>query len=488
MVALQNTINETAEKSYDAFLTYRTFSAQKRKEFLNAISKELYNLGDELIETASQETHLPIARFIGERERTCNHFISFGEYIAEGSYVEAVIDSAIEERIPTRKPDIRKMLLPMGPVVVFGASNFPLAYSAPGGDTASALAVGCSVIVKGHPSHPKTSALVQRAIHAACEKNHIPKEVFILVQDDSYEAGRLLVIHPKVSSVGFTGSLKGGRAIYDYAQSRKNPIPVFSEMGSVNPVILMPNKLKKETEQIAKILSKSITMGVGQFCTNPGIILAIHSEELNQFKQILAEYLAKTPAFPMLNEGIHQNFIEGIEQVSLVKEITFDIAHNKMENLKTGPVLASVQGKDFIKHPRLREEVFGPFSLIIECSDLDELHNIWRTFEGQLTTTFMVHEEDMEVVKTFMSDAEHMAGRIVFNFEPTGVEVGHATVHGGPYPATTDSRFTSVGMEAVKRWLRPVCYQDCPESLLPLSLRDSNPLKIWRKVNGTFCK
>lgn len=488
MSLLEQKIYDVVERSKKAFLAYSKISGHQKKQFLYNISEELLNLGDVLIESAMEESQLPRSRFIGERTRTCYHFQAFGDYVMEGSWVDATIDSSIEDRPHGRKPDMRMMLKPLGPIVVFGASNFPLAYSAPGGDTASALAAGCTVIVKGHPSHPKTSAWVEKAMHRACDKSGIDRDIFILVQEDTFEAGRLLVTHPQVAGVGFTGSLSGGRAIFDHAQKRKIPIPVFAEMGSTNPVLLMPEKLKNQSENIAIMLSKSMTMGVGQFCTNPGIVLGIKSKALDSFKNQLTVMLANTPAFKMLNDGIYHNFDKGIQQVSQSTGVNYLLPFRKETDIKTTPVLATVSGADFLSSPHLKEEIFGPFSIIVECHDITEMREVWTSLGGQLTTTFMADDADMDLVKTLMGDAESMAGRIVFNFEPTGVEVGYATVHGGPYPATTDSRFTSVGMNAIKRWVRPVCYQDCPQILLPNELKDDNPLKIWRKVDGNTVK
>lgn len=486
MSKLHTIIDETVSASYRAFGVYRKKSGLDKKQFLYNIAEEIYNLGDVLIQTASEESHLPLRRFVGERDRTCGHFKAFADYIHEGSWVEATIDYAEEERPIGRKPDMRKMLLPLGPIVVFGASNFPLAYSASGGDTASALASGCTVIVKGHPAHPKTSELIRQAIHKACDNCGISRDVFKIVQGSSFEIGKALVMHPQVAGVGFTGSLSGGRALYDYAQQRETPIPVFSEMGSTNPVLLMTDKIKHETEKVAQILSKSITMGVGQFCTKPGLILGVKSEYLDKFKYLLTQSLAQIPAYTLLNEGIFNHFKKGISLVTEAKGVQYLIPFENFKNNKTHPVLAVIQSHDFLENPQLKDEIFGPYSLIIECDSIEDMLSVWKSLSGQLTTTFMATESDIKNVKTFMDAAELIAGRIVFNSEPTGVEVSHATVHGGPYPATTDSRFTSVGMDAIKRWVRPVCYQDCPKELLPVELNDNNPLKIWRKISGVW--
>lgn len=484
----ESPVHDAVMRSFNAFLQYRKITPKDKNLFLYAIAEEIYQLGDVLLDTASDESHLPKIRYTGERERTCRVFRLFADYIAEGSWTEAVIDHAEEERQPLRKPDMRKMLLPLGPVVVFGASNFPLAYSTPGGDTASALAAGCSVIVKGHPAHPKTSEYIRQAIHKACDRCGISRDVFQLIQSDSFKVAEALVVHPLVAAVGFTGSLAGGRAIFDYAQKRETPIPVFAEMGSTNPVLLFPEKLRNEGDKTARILSKSITTGVGQFCTKPGIIIGIHSEELQKFIDHLTAYLISVPAYKMLHWDIFNHFRRGLTQVTGSDGIRYLIPFEECQDFKTSAVLATISGSDFLSNPDLKNEVFGPFSLIIQCESIEEMKEVWSSFPGQLTTTFMAAGSDYDCVKDMMSEAEMMAGRIVFNSEPTGVEVGHATVHGGPYPATTDIRFTSVGMDAIKRWVKPVCYQDCPAELLPAELKDDNPLGIWRKVNGRFCQ
>ncbi len=483
---MKDDLNNIMQQSYDAFLEYQLTSGLEKKAFLYAIADEIEALGDELLQTASEETNLPLARFAGERMRTCGQMRSFGDLVAEGSWVEAVIDNAIPDRKPLPKPDMRKMLIPIGPIVVFGASNFPLAYSTAGGDTASALASGCPVVVKGHPSHPRTSRLISSAIDKALQKCNLNKHIFQHVEGDSFEIGKLLTQHPLTSGVGFTGSLNGGRAIYNYAQQREVPIPVFSEMGSTNPVILLKDTLNHNAPEIAKAFSSSITMGVGQFCTNPGIMLGIKGSSLNHFTSLLALELSLTPSYKMLSASIHRNYNNGLEEVLHDKGVE-TIYHGKSSGeLQVSPVLARVTGATFLQNPNLHHEVFGPFSMIVVCDNKKELIEVWQSLAGQLTTTIMGSDHDLENNKDLIDIARNIAGRIVFNGIPTGVEVGNATVHGGQYPATTDSRFTSVGMDAIKRWVRPICWQDCPEYLLPDELKTDNPLGIFRKVNSQY--
>jgi alpha-ketoglutaric semialdehyde dehydrogenase len=483
-----NSIDLIIKNAHEAFLAYEKVSAHKRADFLDAIAEEIEALGENLIETASSETNLPNARFVGERARTCGQLRAFGQLLREGSWVNAVIETAMPDRQPLPRPDMRKVDIALGPIVVFGASNFPLAYSTAGGDTASALAAGCSVVVKGHPAHPRTSALVSAAILAAVEKCNMPVHTFQHVDGDSFEIGKALVQHPLTAGVGFTGSLQGGRAIFNYGQLRDKPIPVFAEMGSTNPVILLPAKLKAEKDILAKMYASSITMGVGQFCTNPGIILALEGDDLNGFTSALASALAAIPSYKMLHEGIHSNYIARLAAVENAHGVRFIYRSEDDKELKAPSVVATVTGADMLINPTLHEEVFGPSTLIVMCVDMAQLIDIWKKLEGQLTTSIIGTETELLEHRQLVDIAKIIAGRVVFNNAPTGVDVNHATVHGGPYPSTTDGRFTSVGMDAIKRWVRPVCFQDCPDALLPECLQNSNPFGLLRKVNGTFTR
>ena len=481
-----NELNKVMEQAYEAFLSYQFVSGQDKKVFLYTIADEIEDLGADLLETASEETNLPIARFIGERQRTCSQLRAFGDLVAEGSWVDAVIDTAIPDRKPLPKPDMRKMSVALGPILVFGASNFPLAYSTAGGDTASALAAGCSVVVKGHPSHPRTSLLVASAIQNAVSICGLHPHVFQHVVGDSHELGKILTQHSRTAGVGFTGSLTGGRAIFDYGQQREIPIPVFSEMGSTNPVLLLKDALNHKAPEFAKAFANSITIGVGQFCTNPGILLGIKSSALNHFTSLLALELSMIPAFKMLHQGIHTSYVSILSKVLSDKGVETVFHAHADGDLVASPVLARVSGDAFLKNPNLHHEIFGPFSIIIVCDNKNQMIDIWKKLQGQLTTTIIGTDQDLKSNIDLLDVARNIAGRIVFNNVPTGVEVSNATVHGGPYPAATDARFTSVGLDAIKRWVRPLCFQDCPDFLLPDAIKDSNPLGLWRKINGEY--
>jgi 2,5-dioxopentanoate dehydrogenase len=481
-----NELNQVMQQARKAFHEYQHVSGSRKKEFLYAIAEEIENTGDELLHTCALETNLPLVRFSGERARTCGQLRAFGDLVGEGSWVEAVIDTAQKDRKPLPKPDMRKMMTALGPVVVFGASNFPLAYSTAGGDTASALAAGCPVIVKGHPAHPMTSNLVSTAIIKAAVKTGMPSHVFQHVESPSFEVGKILVQHPETAGVAFTGSLAGGRAIYNYAQQRAVPIPVFTEMGSTNPVIFLKEMLRNKAAEMAQMFAGSITVGVGQFCTNPGILIGQKSSAFNHFTSLLALELSQIPAYAMLHQGIHKNYTDLLDKILFEKGVeTIYHAHDSGP-MKASPVLARTTAINFLQNPHLHEEVFGPFSLIVVCENSREITEVRNAVKGQLTTTIMATDHDLDQNVELIRSAGNVAGRIVFNGIPTGVEVSNATVHGGPYPASTDSRFTSVGMDAVKRWSRPVCWQDCPDRFLPDELKDGNPLGIMRKINGDY--
>jgi NADP-dependent aldehyde dehydrogenase len=476
-------IDLVMEQSKKAFLDYKKINLKERATFLERIALEIEALGEELILITQAETNLPQARLIGERGRTTSQLRMFAAMLLEGSWVEASVDHAIPEKVPA-KPDIRKMLVPLGPVVVFGASNFPYAYSTAGGDTASALAAGCSVVVKAHPAHIKTSQLIASAIIKAIAFCNIPTHTFQHVAGNTFETGKALVQQSNTCAVGFTGSFSGGRALYDYAAIRPKPIPVFSEMGSTNPVLLLPDALDLNAESIATQYAGSITLGVGQFCTNPGLLIGIKSSALDQFKSSLAAAINQVPAAKMLHQGI-LNAYQNNRLIALstngVTSLSNEIASNNLEAI---PIIASVSGEDFLNNENLKEEVFGPYALLIECIDIEEAKMVWNSVSGQLTTSLMGTDKDFEANPELIEMATAIAGRVLLNGVPTGVDVCSSMVHGGPYPATTDSRFTAVGVNAVKRWVRPVCYQNCPDHLLPDALKESNPLKIKRMIDG----
>ncbi len=479
-------VNKVMQQAAEAFTAYQLISIENKALFLEKIAENMEALGDVLLAKAADETNLPVPRLTGERGRTTMQLRMFAQMLREGSWVEATVDTAAPEKTPA-KPDIRKMLFPLGPVVVFGASNFPFAYSTAGGDTASALAGGCSVVVKAHAAHLQTSIMVANAIQKAIEQTGMPAHVFQHVTESSFETGKALVQDDHTTAVGFTGSFSGGKALYDYAAQRKTPIPVFSEMGSINPVLFLPDTLQNNAESLAKQYAGSITLGMGQFCTNPGLMIAIEGEELTRFLKTLGgEITAVLPA-KMLHTGIHKAYGEKMAAALGEKGVTvISQSATAATGLEALPTVAEVAGAVFLKDPLLHEEVFGPYSLLVKCKDMEELKAVWKSLAGQLTTSLMGTDKDFADHPDLLAIAPSIAGRIVFNGVPTGVEVCASMVHSGPYPACTDSRFTAVGIGAVKRWVRPVCFQNCPDSLLPDALKQNNPLKIWRLVDNEF--
>lgn len=473
------------QQALQAFEHYRGVDPERKAVFLETIAEEINALGDRLIETASAETNLPAARLHGERSRTTLQLTLFAAMVRDGRWLEASIDTALPDRTPAPKPDIRKLLRPIGPVVVFGASNFPFAYSTAGGDTASALAAGCPVVVKAHPAHAETSELVYGAIRKAIGRCQMHPHLVQHVHGQSFEVGKALTQHPATAAVGFTGSFAGGKALYDYAQERLQPIPVFAEMGSVNPAIFLPDTLHLNAAALAKQYAGSITMGMGQFCTKPGLLLAIEGEGTTHFIQELGGLFEYTEPARMLHPGILSGYTSKMAAalaapgVQVVNQSV--VAPHELEPL---PTIAMVTGSDFLTQPTLHEEVFGPYALLVVCKHKKELIAAWQSIGGQLTTSLLGTSKDFEEHSDLIAIAEQVAGRIIFNGIPTGVEVCASMVHGGPFPATTDKRFTAVGIDAVKRWVRPVAYQNCPDELLPDELKAANPLGIPRRVNG----
>jgi len=478
-------IKQAVQLATDAFSTFKTVSGTKKSIFLNEIANEIEALGDELIKTYCSETGLPEGRAIGERGRTVFQLRSFANLVKEGSWVEASIDTADPNRQPIPKVDIRKMLVPLGPVVVFGASNFPLAYSTSGGDTAAAFAAGCPVIVKSHPMHAGTGELVASAIIKAVEKTGMPNGVFSNLNSKGIEVGVSLVKNPQVKAVGFTGSIRGGRALYDMAALRPEPIPVFAEMGSINPVVLLPEAVKNKGTEWAKIYAGSVTLGSGQFCTNPGLILGVKGDELTSFINVLSKEIVKIEPSCML----HPNIIGAYESNKAIMqqqaglETKASFSNNVAENYGR-QTITTVQGTTFLNNTALHQEVFGPFSMVVQCESIEQLQEIISNIEGQLTGTILAENAELEKYNTVVSALQNRVGRIIFNGVPTGVEVCPSMVHGGPYPASTDSRFTAVGINSIKRWVRPFSYQSWPNELLPHELKNENPLGISRVVNG----
>ena len=467
-------VAQAMQRSAIAFKSFSQLSRAARANLMRSIAKEIEALGEELIQTTMRETHLPEARLKGERARTLFQLNSYADACEKGDWLEARITTAIPDRVPPR-PDIRKMLVPMGPVVVFGSSNFPYAYSTAGGDTASALAAGCTVVVKAHPAHPETSELVAGAIQKALHAFGLSEDIFIHLHGASHAVGEALVKNEHAKAVGFTGSYSGGMALFNWANQRKEPIPVFAEMGSVNPVFLFNEKLSTDTDGIAKMYADSITLGVGQFCTNPGIIVGLEGEALQSFVQSLGEKMAGIQVGSMLHVGI----TEAYQQKSAAA-----LAQPEIQNISNTaapqPILASVSAKAFLSNPLLHQEVFGPFSLVVSCSDIVEMQAVADAVEGQLTCTVMATEAEIRSHAELLQTIQGKCGRIIFNGVPTGVEVCHAMQHGGPFPSSTDARYGSVGPDAIKRFARPLAFQNFPDALLPDELKEANPLQVNR--------
>ncbi|MES2652434.1 MAG: aldehyde dehydrogenase (NADP(+)) [Bacteroidota bacterium] len=481
-------IDEVLAKAVDAFHNYKKYSLKQRADFMRAIAIEIDALGDELITTAASETNLPVARLNGERARTIFQLNSYADATEAGNWLNVSIDTANSERTPP-KPDTRKTCVPLGPVVVFGASNFPFAYSTAGGDTACAFGAGCPVIVKAHPAHLKTSTLMATAIFNAAKKQNMPDGIFAHLHGSSFETGAYLAKHPSVKAIGFTGSFSGGKALFDWANQRETPIPVFAEMGSVNPVFLFPDKVAKETENLAKQLAGSITLGAGQFCTNPGLIIAIDDEHLNKFIHHLKKEIEAIAPSAMLHQGIATNYDQklalalGQKGVQTIGESTV-----KATALQGQITVATVTAQTFLKNPILHQEVFGPYSLIVQCVNKEELLAVANALEGQLTTTLMATVQDVKGNDELLNALQETCGRLIFNNVPTGVEVSLSMHHGGPFPASTDSRFSSVGADGIKRFARPLCYQNCEDEFLPDELKNANPLQLFRTVNNVVTK
>ncbi|HLF46855.1 MAG TPA: aldehyde dehydrogenase (NADP(+)) [Chitinophagaceae bacterium] len=477
-------IDSIMQQAWTAFHVYRKMSLKQRADFMRSIAADLESCDDELIKTTMRETNLPEARMRNEKGRTVFQMRQYAAACESGEWLEARIDTAIPDKSPP-KPDLRKMLVPLGPVVVFGASNFPYAYSTAGGDTACAFAAGCPVIVKAHPAHPETSQKVADIILKAGKKCNMPEGIFAHVHGSSFEVGKSLVTHTHTKAVGFTGSYIGGKALFDWANQRKDPIPVFAEMGSINPVFLLPEKLKSSAADIAKMYAGSITLGVGQFCTNPGLIVGIESEELKTFIHDLGKAIQQTAPAAMLHPGIVSAYKKNKgnallqEEVRLVAEAETEVKAN--EGL---PTIATATGQAFLNNPVLHQEVFGPYSIIIRCKDMKEMIEVAGNLEGQLTSTLMATENDFKQHEELVEAVKNICGRFIINSVPTGVEVCLSMHHGGPFPATTDSRFTSVGADGIKRFARPICFQNWPDELLPDELQNENPLGIWRTVNN----
>ena len=466
-----------------AFPIYRATDSEQRAQFLETIAANIEAVKDAIIARATAESGLPTPRITGEVGRTTGQLRLFASVLREGSWNGARIDPAQPDRQPAPRPDIRQRAIPLGPVAVFGASNFPLAFSVAGGDTASALAAGCPVVVKGHDAHPGTSELVGRAITDAVAEAGLPKGTFSLLFGDGPELGTTLVTDPRIRAVGFTGSRSGGTALVKAAAGRPEPIPVYAEMSSINPVFLLDGALSTRGADLGKAFVGSLTMGSGQFCTNPGLVIAADSTGLDNFITSARDALAGTAATPMLTPNIASTYASGVTALSKEADL---IGRGEVGDNECAcrAALFATDAASFLNSPGLQTEVFGSSSLIVRCKDADEMRAVAENIEGQLTATVHADESDYPEAGKLLSVLELKAGRILFDGWPTGVEVGHAMVHGGPFPATSDSRSTSVGSRAIERFLRPVAYQDVPKSLLPRAIADGNPEHLWRRIDG----
>jgi alpha-ketoglutaric semialdehyde dehydrogenase len=469
-------MSKQLEKVVEIAAGYRSPGPEVLSAFLERIGEQIIAVGEKLISICAEETALSVDRLVGERARTVNQLKMFANLVREGSWVDARIDTALPERKPIAKPDLRRILIPLGPVAVFGASNFPLAFSVAGGDTASALAAGCPVVVKPHPGHPRTSALTAAAVLKAAEDCQMPEGSFAIIEENSVEIGLELVRHPLIKAVGFTGSTRAGRALFEAANSRPDPIPVFAEMGSLNPLFVLPGALENRWETISTGLAGSVALGTGQFCTKPGLVIAPASEAFDRFSSRLGEELAKAPKNRMLNETVTQRFAESLSKA------------REFIRVEGGAFLLVTDRKTFGEEQGLHEEIFGPATLLVKCENAEELLALAAELEGQLTATIHSGPGDEGLSGSLLRVLQEKVGRIVWNGYPTGVEVSPSMHHGGPFPATTDSRFTSVGTAAIQRFARPVCYQGLPHELLPEELQNANVRKIWRLVNGTLTK
>jgi alpha-ketoglutaric semialdehyde dehydrogenase len=468
-----------------AFDPFRAASLDARARFLETIAEQILALGDALIERAHQESALPVARLEGERARTVGQLRLFASFVREGRWLAATIDPAQPERKPLPRADLRLQKIPLGPVAVFGASNFPLAFSVAGGDTASAFAAGCPVVVKAHSAHLGTSELVGRAIQQAVRACGLPEGTFSLMIGAGNVIGEALVAHPAIKAVGFTGSRSGGLALANIAAKRREPIPVYAEMSSVNPFFVLPGALATRGAEVARGFVDSLTLGVGQFCTNPGLVVVLDGPDTQAFVDAAAQALAQKGAQTMLTNGIATAYRNGVDARAADAGVRTLAQGTQTDALSAArPALFATTQAAFVSDERLEDEIFGPTSLIVTCKDVDEMIALAEHVDGQLTATLHVDADDIALAQRLLPTLERKAGRILANGYPTGVEVSHAMVHGGPFPATSDSRTTSVGTMAIERFLRPVCYQDLPVELLPEALRDGNPLGVARVWDG----
>lgn len=483
--ATPDEINRAVQAAQEAYTLMRSVPAARLAGLLDAIALAIEAIGDDLLALTDEETGLGIPRLTGERARTTGQLRKFAGLLREGSYVDAIIDSAQPDRVPAPRPSIRRMLVPIGPIAVFAASNFPYAFSVAGGDTASALAAGCPVIVKAHPGHPATSERVAQAIRQAVAAEGFPPGAFSLIQGDQIEVGQALVTHPGIAAVGFTGSLRAGRAIYDAAAARPKPIPVYAEMGSVNPCVLLPGAITARFEALADGLANSVTLGTGQFCTNPGLVFLIGDDNGRHFVERFTEKMQSLQPGVLLNASIQKGLIRALAGTLNNPRVSLLTGGEALPGPACGyaHTVLMTDSSAFRAEDALQAEHFGPVTMFVMCTSSADLLATIERLEGNLTATVHAADDELDTAGAVYAILREKAGRLLWNGFPTGVEVVYAMQHGGPYPATTAPGTTSVGMEAVKRFMRPVAFQNMPDSLLPDALKDANPLGIWRIVD-----
>lgn len=459
-------VNAAVEAAEDAFWSYAQTTRQERADFLNRIADEIEARADAITEIGTQESGLPEGRLQGERGRTTGQLRLFAEHILKGDYLDQRHDGALLDRAPVPRPDLKMVQRPIGPIGVFGASNFPLAFSTAGGDTAAALAAGCPVVVKGHSAHPGTGEIVAEAVNAAIKACGIHPGTFSLIQGGKRDVGTTLVQHPLIKAVGFTGSLGGGRALFDLCAARPEPIPFFGELGSVNPMFLMPNALSARGADIAAGWAGSLTMGAGQFCTNPGIAVLIDGPDADAFVSAAAQALGKIDSQTMLTDGIAQAYRSGRDRIASAAGVR-EVLATSCEGRQATPYLYETDAQTWLNNHDLGEEVFGPLGMVVRAKDAEQMIEIAKSLEGQLTCTLQLDDDDKPAAQSLMPILERKAGRVLANGFATGVEVADSMVHGGPYPASTNFGATSVGTLSIRRFLRPVCYQNMPDALVP---------------------
>lgn len=475
-------IDQRVQLAVEVYQFLKNSTIKERATLMNAIADKIESLGDMLLATAHAETSLPLARLAGEKARTIGQWRSYAKAVATGIYTEARIDLSQPDK---QKGDLRKYNIGLGPVVVFGASNFPFAFSTAGGDTASAIGAGNPVIVKAHPAHPQTSQIMADAITAVVKELGWPEGIFSHITGTSNDIGAYLTQHKDIKAVAFTGSFGGGKALFDLANQREEPIPVFAEMGSINPVFAFQHVLKNRAEELAKEYASSLTLGVGQFCTNPGVFIALKGENLSRFINTLKNEIPGITPVNMLHKGIFENFerLKGIasaqQKVQMIAE-----ANQQTNEWQGRAIVVETTGENFIKNSILSEEVFGPFGIVVACETSEEMLQIAQQLKGQLTITVAATTDDVHKNTELINLLKDKCGRLLFNGMPTGVEVVYAMQHGGPFPSTTDARFTSVGPDAVKRFVRPISFQNWPDEFLPEELKNENSLQINRIVDG----